>query len=124
MKKINLAAVLMLSVSIIFGCQTLGIREVVTPAGVYLITLSTPMGEMESTLAINADGTGYLEGMMGKMEFSDAKLEGNNFNIPITMESQMGEMKISFEGAVDGDNISGISKSEMGEATFTGQRKE
>ena len=123
MKKINLVASLILFICIIFGCQTLGVREVRGPAGVYLIKQSTPMGEMESTLAINADGTGYIEGMMGRMEFSGAKIDGNNFDIAMTVDSPMGEMEISFKGTVDGDNISGTSGTPMGETPFTGQRK-
>jgi len=123
MKKINLVASLILLICMIFGCQTLGVREVGGPAGVYLIKQTTPMGEMESTLAINADGTGYIEGMMGKMEFSGAKIDGNNFDITMDMESPMGEMEISLEGTVDGDNISGTTGTPMGELEFTGQRK-
>jgi multimeric flavodoxin WrbA len=93
------------------------------PEGIYVITQSTPMGEMEATMAINSDGTGYIEGMMGKMEFAGAKIDGNNFEGSMTADTPMGKMEISFNGTVDGDNISGISKSPMGESPFIGQRK-
>jgi len=123
MKKINLVASLILFIFMIFGCQTLGIRGVAGPEGVYLINMSTPMGEMESTLAINADGTGYIEGMMGKMDFSGAKIDGNNFDIIMPVETPNGEIEISLKGTVDGDNIVGTTGSPMGESPFTGQRK-
>jgi hypothetical protein len=124
MKKITLLASLVLFTVMVFGCHTLGIREVPGPEGVYLITMETQMGDMESTLALNADGTGYVEGMMGKMEFSDARIEGNSFDITMPVETPNGEIEITLKGAVDGDNISGTTGSPMGESSFTGQRKE
>jgi len=124
MKKITLVASLVLFTVMVFGCHTLGIRKVPGPEGVYLITMETQMGDMESTLALNADGTGYMEGMMGKMEFSGARIEGNSFDITMPVETPNGEIEITLKGAVDGDNISGTTGSPMGESSFTGQRKE
>ncbi len=124
MKKITLVASLVLFTVMVFGCHTLGIRKVPGPEGVYLITMETQMGDMESTLALNADGTGYMEGMMGKMEFSGARIEGSSFDITMPVETPNGEIEITLKGAVDGDNISGTTGSPMGESSFTGQRKE
>ena len=126
MKKINSVAVLTLLICMVFGCQTLRVQEEVAPkgpTGVYLAKTSTPNGEVEFTMAINSDGTGLLESRMGKAEFSDAKIEGNKFVFNTTMNTQMGEMALSFKGAVDGDNISGDIGTQMGAFPFSGQRK-
>ena len=126
MKKIYSAAIILLAFSMVFSCQTMKVQEtpkVAGPEGVYLATTSTPNGEIEFTFAINADGTGYTESQMGRAEFKDAKIEGNSFSFGMTINSQMGEMALTFNGAVNGDIISGNITSQMGEMPFKGQRK-
>ena len=126
MKKIYSALFFLLLFSVVFSCQTLRVQEVqkaAGPEGVYLANTSTPNGEIEFTLAINADGSGYTESQMGKSEFSGAKIEGNSFTVDMTINSQMGEMAITFNGSVDGDNISGNISTQMGEMPFNGHRK-
>jgi hypothetical protein len=118
MKKISLVASLVLLMCMMFGGQAFA-----GPEGVYVIKESSQMGEMESTVAINADGTGYVEGMMGKTEFTKAKIDGNKFAFSMTATSPMGDMKMDYKGTVDGDNISGTSSGMMGDTPFTGQRK-
>lgn len=93
------------------------------PEGVYAITSQSPMGEMESTLTINEDGTGSVEGMMGKSKFSDATIDGNNFHFDMTVHSPMGEMEMTYEGMVDGDAVSGHITNPMGGSDFSGDRK-
>lgn len=93
------------------------------PAGVYLAKTSTPNGEVEFTLTLNADGTGNTVSSMGESKFTDAKIEGNNFAFNTTVTTQMGEMEIAFMGSVEGDKISGTIGTQMGEMLFDGQRK-
>ena len=128
MKKFYAAAVLILILflSMVFGCQTARVREAEVPAGpagVYLAKASTPNGEVEFTLTLNADGTGSTESPVGKADFTDAKIEGNSFAFDMTMNSQMGEMALSFMGSVAGDDISGTIGMQMGEMPFSGRRK-
>ena len=126
MKKVYSAAVLLLILSMVFSCQTMKVQEApkaAGPEGVYLATTSTPNGEIEFTLAINEDGTGYTESQMGSAEFKDAEIEGNSFSFSMTIPSQMGEMDLTFNGAVDGDIIGGNITTQMGEMPFSGQRK-
>lgn len=126
MKKIYSAAILLLALTMFFSCQTMKVQEVpkaAGPEGVYLATTATPNGDIEFTLAINGDGSGYTESQMGRAEFKDAKFEGSNFSFDMTFNSQMGEMVLTFNGAVDGDIISGSIASQMGEMPFKGQRK-
>lgn len=110
----------------ISGCQTLKVQEAEVPAGpvgAYLVKTSTPNGEIEFTLALNADGTGYTGAQMEKTEFAGAKIEGNNFTFDTTVNTEMGEMALTFLGSVEGDNISGTIGTQMGEMPFTGHRK-
>jgi hypothetical protein len=93
------------------------------PEGVYAITSQSPMGEMESTLTINEDGTGSVEGMMGKSEFADATIDGDSFNFGMTVHSPMGEMEMTYEGMVDGGKVSGHITNPMGGSDFSGARK-
>lgn len=126
MKKIYSAVILLLFISMFFSCQTMKVQEapkVAGPEGVYLAKTSTPNGEIEFTLAINADGTGYIDSRMGKSEFSGAKIEGNSFSFDMTINSQMGEMALTFNGIVDDDNVNGTISTQMGEMPFSGQRK-
>ena len=124
-KKYTLVGLVLFSLMIL-SCQTLKVQEAqlpAGPAGVYLGRTSTPNGEVEFTLTINADGTGSTDSYMGKSEFKDAKIEGNNFAFDMTLNSQMGEMQLAVKGSVAGDNISGTITTQMGEMPFSGQRK-
>lgn len=126
MKKICSAASSIVCFLMLFGCQTTQVREAEVPkgpAGVYLAKTSTPNGDIEFTLTLNADGTGSTESSMGKSEFSEAKIEGNNFAFDMTVNTQMGEMAIAVAGAVQGDIIDGMITMQMGEMPFSGFRK-
>lgn len=126
MKKIYSAAILLLFISVFFSCQTMKVQEapkVAGPEGVYLATTSTPNGDIGFTLAINEDGTGHIESEMGRSEFSNATIEGNSFSFDMTINSQMGEMALTFNGVVDGDSINGNITTQMGEMPFNGMRK-
>jgi hypothetical protein len=120
MREWNLAAGLLLLLFAVFASQAFAGIE-----GVYVIKTQTPMGEMESTLALNADGTGYIESMMGKTQITGAKIDGKNYEINILMDSPMGSMNLSYKGVVDGEKTSGIvaGGAEVGEMPYTGQKK-
>lgn len=126
MKTICAVTSLVFIFGMILGCQTLEVRETVAPAGPvgeYLAKASTPNGEIEFALTLNADGTGVAESPMGIAEFTDAKIEGNRFAFDMILNSQMGAMEIAFNGSVEGDAISGTIGTQMGEMPFSGRRK-
>lgn len=114
--KINLSIVLF-PVALFAGQVIAGVD------GIYEITSKTPIGTMESILTINADGSGSVKSTMGKSEFSDAYIDGNNFEFDMTVNSPIGEMQMSFEGSVDGDSVSGNISNPMGGSEFSGFRK-
>ena len=94
--------------------------------GTYNITADTPMGKMESTLTlvISEDSLSgsTTSAMMGTVEFSGGKVDGNSFSFDMEMNSPMGKMEMTNTGTVDGDNISGEVKTSMGNFPYTGTR--
>jgi hypothetical protein len=118
MKKVRLLASLLLVICIFFAARAFAGTD-----GVYFATEETPMGKQKAIIALNADGTGYVTNMMGKTEFTGAKIEGNNFSFTMTGNTPRGKLKFDYIGTVNGDQISGTTKGPMGTTTFTGTRK-
>ncbi len=129
MRKTQFAAGLILIFCFFFGCQTLKVQKSGSPLdqpgpeGVYLANASTPQGDIQFTLTINSDGTGLVESMMGNQDVTDIKTDGNSFDFDAKIQSQMGEMELTFKGVVEGDNIKGTIGTQMGSLSFSGTRK-
>jgi len=81
------------------------------------------MGLMEPIITINNDVTGAVDGMMGRSEFSDAMIDGNEFAFETTVNSPMGPLDMSYEDGVDGDKVTGNIANPMGGSAFSGSRK-
>ena len=94
--------------------------------GTYKITANTPMGKMDSTLTLKTDGDSLSgsssSAMMGTVEFSGGKVDGNSFTFEMSLNTPMGKMDMTNNGTVDSDNISGEVKSSMGNSAYTGVR--
>jgi hypothetical protein len=94
--------------------------------GTYNVIANTPMGKMESTITLVTDGDSLsgsvASAMMGTVEFSGGKVDGNSFSFEMEMNSPMGKMQMTNTGSVDGDNISGEVKTSMGNSAYTGTR--
>ena len=94
--------------------------------GTYQVTTNTPMGKMESTLTLKTDGDSLsgssASAMMGTVEFSGGKVDGNNFTFQMTLNTPMGQMEMTNNGRVDGDNISGEVQTSMGNMAYSGVR--
>lgn len=78
--------------------------------------MDSPHGKLTGPLLIQQDGTKvtgtYETEMTGKLSIS-GKVDGDK--ILLTMEVPGGRMTISFEGAKDGDKLSGTTKPLNGE---------
>lgn len=114
--KIKLATVIF--TGILFSSQLAA-----NPYGVYDIKARTAMGDMESVLTLNEDGSGSVVNMMGQNEFAKANIDGNSFNFTMMVKSPMGEIEMHYQGTVDGDSITGNMNGPMGGARFTGSRQ-
>jgi hypothetical protein len=95
-------------------------------AGVYKLTMNTPMGLQTPTLTIvEEDGAvrGNMVGQLGTNEFSGGTLDGNVATWNMTIEVMGQRIEMSCNCTVEGDSISGAMSSPMGGADFTGQRE-
>lgn len=93
--------------------------------GTWNLTIETPIGTQESTLEAHASGgvlTGTQSSPDGSQDIQDGAVNGAEASWSITISSPMA-MTLEFQGAVDGDTLSGSVKLGMfGEARFTGVR--
>lgn len=93
--------------------------------GNWNLTMSTPMGERSAMLSLKSSGstltgTQSAEGNTG--EIQDGTVNGNNVSWKISITNPM-PLTLDFNGAVDGDAISGqMSLGMMGSFSFSGTR--
>jgi hypothetical protein len=90
--------------------------------GTYNITIDSPMGKQNSKLTLKTEGdklSGTQVSPMGKGEFTDGKINGNDLEWVI---SAMG-MKFTYTATVVGDEISGQMKAGFMKASFKGTRE-
>jgi hypothetical protein len=75
------------------------------------------------TFDLKADGsklTGTLTMAFGDMEprtmdIKDGKIDGNKFSFTVVMQGPNGEMKMAYEGTVEGSTLKGTSSREGGQ---------
>jgi hypothetical protein len=94
----------------------------VSAVGKWKLKVSTPMGEQQPTLTLNADGSGLLEGPLGKASFTDGKVDGDNVSYSVNMQIMGQSFKLDVTAKSDGDAISGTMNTPMGNSNFTGVR--
>ena len=94
--------------------------------GTYDITLATPMGDRPGKLTLASDGgalSGKFGGDQGEQEFDGGTVDGAAVKWAATVTGAMGEMKLEFDGTVDGDSISGdVQFGAFGAGTFKGTK--
>jgi len=93
--------------------------------GNWTLTMSTPMGERNATLALTSTGgtligTQAADGNSG--EIFDGTVNGNDVGWKISITDPM-PLTLSFTGTVDGDTMSGeMGIGPMGSFPFRGSR--
>ncbi|MDA9431586.1 hypothetical protein [Bradyrhizobium sp. CCBAU 51627] len=93
--------------------------------GNWNLTMTTPMGERNSTLSLKAAG-GTLTGTQGvegnTAEIFDGAVNGDNVSWKVSIDKPM-PLTVEFTGTVSGDSISGeMGIGPMGSFPFTGAR--
>jgi hypothetical protein len=95
-------------------------------AGNWKITVKTPMGDQQSTLALKVDGTtlrGTQTSAFGVSELTGGVVNGNSATWNTKMTSPF-TMDLEFSATFDGDKISGNVKAGVfGESDFSGSRE-
>lgn len=94
--------------------------------GTWNIMLATPMGERPATLTLKTEGnalSGSFGGPQGSQDFSGGTADGDKVNWKNNFSGAMGPMELTFDGQVDGDNISGtVQFGAFGSGTWKGTR--
>lgn len=85
-------------------------------SGNWEMTMDSPHGKLTGPLTLQQDGTkitgSYETAMTGKLSIN-GQVDGEK--VTFSMEVSGGQMTISFEGAKDGDKLSGTTKPLNGE---------
>jgi hypothetical protein len=93
--------------------------------GNWNITMSTPMGDRQTTLSLKSAGgalTGTQEAEGNSAEIFDGKASGDDLSWKVSITNPM-PLTLEFTGKVSGDSISGeMGIGPMGSFPFTGTR--
>lgn len=92
--------------------------------GVWDVSMNTPLGMMDATLTLNADGSGSMSTLeLGEAPLEGAVYDGNNVSFDIEVDAQGQVVVLGFNGQVDGDAINGQFSSDFGSFAATGTRQ-
>jgi hypothetical protein len=94
-------------------------------AGKWNVTMDTPIGRQKFTWELQQSGDawrGTMDGQTGKSDLNNIRVEGDSVGFDTRVVSPMGAINLTFEGAVNGDQISGACKTIFGNTQFTGVR--
>ena len=94
--------------------------------GAWTLTVDTPRGARHPVLVIVRKGdhySGMLRGERGARAIEEIQVEGDKFSFAMHVPSPMGELELTYQGAVEGDSMAGTIGNPMGSVVFTGKRK-
>jgi hypothetical protein len=94
-------------------------------AGKWNITMDTPIGTQKFTWDLADAGgawTGTMNSLGGATRLSPIKVDGDNVSFETDVQGPMGQLHLTFLGAVAGDKISGTCKTMFGDQSFAGTR--
>jgi hypothetical protein len=96
-------------------------------AGSWKLTMTTPQGTREATLMIKQDGDKFMGTMQGAQgpasDLKDVMVKGDEISFVREINTPNGSITLNYSGKVDGDKISGTTKSQFGENPFSGTRQ-
>jgi len=94
--------------------------------GTWNLRMQTPMGERPVTVRLDTSGgglAGAMVGAAGEQAIFDASTDGTAVKWSVMFSGAMGEMKLDYSGAVNGDAISGtVQFGAFGSGTFSGSK--
>lgn len=94
--------------------------------GTWAYTVETPTGPLAQTLTLDADMTGFIsvtEPVSASYPLSNVIADGQSLSFVVATGPAGQEIKFSFNGTVDGDEITGEYVSIFGTSKVTGVRK-
>lgn len=94
--------------------------------GTWNLNLQTPMGERPVVVRLAAAGgtlSGAMVGAAGETAIFDGASDGTAVQWSVMFNGAMGEMKLDFAGAVNGDAVAGtVQFGAFGAGAFTGTK--
>ena len=95
--------------------------------GKWNLTVAVPGQEIPITMTLTQDGetvSGSLDSMLGKSDFSGAKIKGNKMNATANVNVQGQALELTLNATIDGDKMSGTVSAPMFPAPlpFTGTK--
>jgi hypothetical protein len=96
-------------------------------AGKWQVTMPTPIGTMNFRWEIS-EGNGAWSGQMtgdppiGDSELTDIQASGDAIAFGTVVQSPMGALPLTFEGAASSDTMTGTCKTRFGNNPFTAVR--
>lgn len=96
-------------------------------SGTYITVANSPIGKQEGIMVLEADGDtlkGSITAMGASVDFQNGHVSGDAFEFDIEAKTPMGMVRITVNGKVTGDKISGSFITTYGEMPFEGTRAE
>ena len=94
-------------------------------SGTYQIGADSPMGRLDGVLTLRSTGgglSGTLTVMGNTIALENGTSDGDTFAFVVDAQTPMGPMKITANGIVNGDRISGDIATALGQMPFEGTR--
>ena len=94
-------------------------------AGKWQISMDTPIGTQKFTWDLQQAGAawqGTMNAANGASELSNLQVSGSNVGCSAKVSTPLGQVDVTFEGAVTGDKIGGTCRTQFGNFQFSGDR--
>lgn len=119
MKKL-VSGLIALTLTVLVGCTA----SVPPAVGVWDVEMTTPLGALEATLTVNADGSGMMASeALGEAPISGITFDGNAMNFEAEVDAQGQTLVLVFNGTIEGDAVNGAFGSDFGDFAVTGTRQ-
>jgi hypothetical protein len=94
-------------------------------AGKWQISMDTPIGTQKFTWDLQQAGEawkGTMTAPNGSSELGNVQVAGANVGCKANVSTPLGQVDVTFEGAVTGDKIGGTCRTQFGNFQFSGER--
>jgi hypothetical protein len=94
-------------------------------AGKWQISMDTPIGAQKFTWDLQQAGAewqGTMSAPTGNSELSNVQVSGDSVGCSARVTTPLGQVDVTFDGAVSGDKIGGTCRTQFGNFQFSGER--
>lgn len=92
--------------------------------GTYDVTVRIPFGTMRGTVMLASDGSACTATVQvdEKSQQADGTVEGDSFAFGGEAETPLGRLHYDIEGTADGETLSAVAKTKVGNLRISGRR--